>query len=65
MPAQVQYVSELPLVPKIPAVKFEQSKNVRFSTKTDILKRTFFRTFNLTASIFGTSRSSETYYISF
>ena len=38
---EVHNVSELPVVPKIPAVKFEQSKE----TSVLILKRTFFQLF--------------------
>ena len=39
---EVHYVSELPLVAKWQAIKVELSKNIRFTTKTEI----FFRLFN-------------------
>ena len=59
---EVQYVSDFPLDQKIPAVKVERSKkNVYSSSKTDV----FFDRSTLTAGIFGSSESSETYFTSF
>ena len=52
-------VSKLRLVPKIPAVKFEQSKK----TSILVLKQNFF--YHLTAGNSGTSGSSETVCTSF
>ncbi len=59
---EVHNVSELPLVPKIPAVKVERWKK----TSVLVLKWTFFfDRSSLTAGHFGTSGSSETLCTSF